>query len=176
MERVPLVLDGVAALAAAAVVFKLSPSAVEHCVLAAVPKGDGYAALADELGFRPLLRPLNAEGGVAAPWRSTSCARRPERLEVWYRRARDASAMAAGGDHREGGELFHDAGMREDGDGLGTLAQLRMQLELAAVDLDQSLDDRQTQAGALFRALDGDRALSECSQHDRNFVRGMPGP
>lgn len=65
MERVPIILDGSAALVAAAVIFRLSPTAVAHCVLAAPPAGEGYSRLAAEMSLSPLLRPLDAAAGVS---------------------------------------------------------------------------------------------------------------
>ena len=57
------------------------------------------------------------------------------------------------------------------GDRLGALAQLRFQLEGAVMHAHQRLHDRQAEAGALLGALDGDRALAEGREHDRDFLR-----
>ena len=81
-----------------------------------------------------------------------------------------ARLAAAVSRRRQRRQHFHDAGRREDGDRLGAFAQLGVQLELAAMHGEQALHDRQAEAGALFGALDGDRALAEGRQHDRDFV------
>src|SRR5262249_28213460 len=54
---------------------------------------------------------------------------------------------------------------REEGDHLGALAQLRLELEAAAMQLHEVLDDRQTKAGSALGGLVRERALAE-SQHD----------
>ncbi len=58
----------------------------------------------------------------------------------------------------------------------GALAQFRFQREGAAVQVDQTLDDRQAEAGALFGRLDRVGALPEGGEHDRDFVLGNAGP
>ena len=55
MERVPVVLDGSAALAVAAVLYKLDPSAIGHCLLAQRPVGANFAKVAERLELMPLL-------------------------------------------------------------------------------------------------------------------------
>jgi nicotinate-nucleotide--dimethylbenzimidazole phosphoribosyltransferase len=61
MERVPVLLDGRAALAAAAVVSKLAPGATAHCRVAD-SGGDSISdAVAAALGFEPLLQ-MNLDG------------------------------------------------------------------------------------------------------------------
>lgn len=55
MERVPVLLDGGAALAAAAVLHAAEPSALDHCLLAAAPVGAGEANAAARIGLSPLL-------------------------------------------------------------------------------------------------------------------------
>ena len=48
--------------------------------------------------------------------------------------------------------------------------------ELAAVQFDQALDDRQAEARAFFGVLLRQRAAAERGQDDRDFLFGMPGP
>ncbi len=55
MERVPVVLDGPAALAAAAVLHALDPSAIGHCMLAQQPIEPAFGEAAQKLGLAPLL-------------------------------------------------------------------------------------------------------------------------
>lgn len=54
-EKTPVVLDGPAAIAAAAVLHRLQPSAVDHCQIAAVTGEPGERRAASILGLRPLL-------------------------------------------------------------------------------------------------------------------------
>ena len=58
---------------------------------------------------------------------------------------------------------------------LGALAQLRAQGELAAVQFDQPLDDRQAEAGPLLGILLRQRAAPERGQDDRNLLLGNAG-
>lgn len=64
MEKVPVIVDGVAGVAAAAVLNALRPDAIGHCRLAALPSGPGYQA-ADRLGLKPLIGPA-APAGISA--------------------------------------------------------------------------------------------------------------
>ena len=67
MQRVPVVLDGPAALAVAAVLYKLDPSAIGHCLLAQRPLGPGFAKASERLELMPLLDLQIAQGqGTAA--------------------------------------------------------------------------------------------------------------
>lgn len=54
-QRVPVVLDGLQALAAARVLQVLEPSAIAHCLVARVPHGPHGAAAVAHLGYAPLL-------------------------------------------------------------------------------------------------------------------------
>lgn len=66
-ERVPVLLDGPAAIAAAAVLKTLDVGAVDHCRLAQTPLQPGLAKAAARLGLAPLLDLGIAEGeGTAA--------------------------------------------------------------------------------------------------------------
>jgi nicotinate-nucleotide--dimethylbenzimidazole phosphoribosyltransferase len=67
MERVPVILDGPAALAAATVLYELEPEAVRHCLLAQAPAGSGFGKAVAALGLTPLLdlRILNGQGVAA---------------------------------------------------------------------------------------------------------------
>jgi nicotinate-nucleotide--dimethylbenzimidazole phosphoribosyltransferase len=53
--RVPVVLDGYATTAAAAVLFKLDPRALDHCVVAHRSAEPGHTRLLETLGKKPLL-------------------------------------------------------------------------------------------------------------------------
>lgn len=55
MERIPVVLDGFAATAAAAVLHAVNPSALDHCVLAHLSAEHGHERAAKQLGLSPLL-------------------------------------------------------------------------------------------------------------------------
>ncbi|HOV03485.1 MAG TPA: nicotinate-nucleotide--dimethylbenzimidazole phosphoribosyltransferase [Hyphomicrobiales bacterium] len=63
-ERVPVILDGIPALAAAVLLKGLDASAIDHCLLAEVPAG--AAAVAAALGLRPLLDMGLGEGAAGA--------------------------------------------------------------------------------------------------------------
>lgn len=54
MERVPVILDGLAAFAVAQVLHVLDPRALEHCLLAQVPTTPGAAGVAKRLGLVPV--------------------------------------------------------------------------------------------------------------------------
>ena len=68
-ERVPVLLDGKAALAAAAVLKALHPRALDHCLLAQCPLEKGDRAADERLGLRPILDlgVTHGEGVGAAP-------------------------------------------------------------------------------------------------------------
>ncbi|MGD9615643.1 MAG: nicotinate-nucleotide--dimethylbenzimidazole phosphoribosyltransferase [Alphaproteobacteria bacterium] len=55
MGRVPVVLDGFSAAAAAAVLYAADPRALDHCVAGHVSAEPGHRRLLDRLGMRPLL-------------------------------------------------------------------------------------------------------------------------
>ncbi len=55
MQKVPVVLDGFATTAAAAVLYAVNPSALDHCVLAHLSAEHGHARAAEKLGLRPIL-------------------------------------------------------------------------------------------------------------------------
>ncbi|MCB1473538.1 MAG: nicotinate-nucleotide--dimethylbenzimidazole phosphoribosyltransferase [Rhodobiaceae bacterium] len=54
-QRVPVILDGYAVTAAAAVLFRMAPGAIGHCLLGHLSAEPGHARLAAELGLTPLL-------------------------------------------------------------------------------------------------------------------------
>jgi nicotinate-nucleotide--dimethylbenzimidazole phosphoribosyltransferase len=54
LGRVPVVLDGFAATAAAAVLFAADPKALDHCIVAHVSAEPGHRVLLERLGERPL--------------------------------------------------------------------------------------------------------------------------
>jgi nicotinate-nucleotide--dimethylbenzimidazole phosphoribosyltransferase len=55
MNRVPVLIDGYVATAAAAVLFKADPTALDHCMAAHVSAEPAHKALLAELGLKPLL-------------------------------------------------------------------------------------------------------------------------
>ncbi|HEY9214725.1 MAG TPA: nicotinate-nucleotide--dimethylbenzimidazole phosphoribosyltransferase [Ancylobacter sp.] len=55
MQRVPVVLDGYVVSAAAAVLHKLDPSALDHCFAGHCSAEPGHRAVLERLGLRPLL-------------------------------------------------------------------------------------------------------------------------
>jgi nicotinate-nucleotide--dimethylbenzimidazole phosphoribosyltransferase len=61
-ERIPVILDGGAAIAAAAVLQALQPGAIDHCLVAQQPVEPGGAAVVQRLGLMPLLD-LRIAGG-----------------------------------------------------------------------------------------------------------------
>lgn len=54
-EKVPVVIDGLAATAAAAILHAIEPEAIAHCLLAATPAVAGGDGIAARLGLTPLL-------------------------------------------------------------------------------------------------------------------------
>ncbi|TAM98207.1 MAG: nicotinate-nucleotide--dimethylbenzimidazole phosphoribosyltransferase [Rhizobiaceae bacterium] len=67
MERIPVILDGYAAMAAAAVLHAANPDALDHCRLAAVPVEPPQAKLASLLGLAPVLAfDAGGSGGAGA--------------------------------------------------------------------------------------------------------------
>jgi nicotinate-nucleotide--dimethylbenzimidazole phosphoribosyltransferase len=65
-ERIPVLLDGYVAVAAAAVLHAVNPEAIGHCLLAGLSGDIGQARAAARLGLKPLLDLKIAESGVAA--------------------------------------------------------------------------------------------------------------
>jgi len=55
MQRVPVLIDGYVATAAAAVLFKANPAALDHCMAAHVSAEPAHRALLAKLGMKPLL-------------------------------------------------------------------------------------------------------------------------
>lgn len=67
MEKIPVVLDGYAALAAAAVLKAAEPTAIDHCILSHISTEPGMALGAKKLGLAPLLYLHLGDGeGMAA--------------------------------------------------------------------------------------------------------------
>jgi nicotinate-nucleotide--dimethylbenzimidazole phosphoribosyltransferase len=54
LGRVPVVLDGFAATAAAAALFAIDPRALDHCIVAHLSAEPGHRVLLERLGQRPL--------------------------------------------------------------------------------------------------------------------------
>lgn len=66
-EKVPVILDGDAAIAAAAILHASNPAAVDHCLFGAAPAEPGPRRAAANMGFDPLLdMKLAHEAGVGA--------------------------------------------------------------------------------------------------------------
>lgn len=63
MEKIPVILDGVAATAAAAVLHALNPDSLDHCLLADVPGNPRHRRIAERLN----LRCVQNAGGVEQP-------------------------------------------------------------------------------------------------------------
>ena len=59
-QRIPVLLDGFVTCAAAAVLHKLAPSALDHCLAAHISAGPAHASLLAAIGKKPLL-----EAGIA---------------------------------------------------------------------------------------------------------------
>lgn len=55
MGRVPVVLDGFVATAAAAVIAKLAPGGIDHCIVGHLSREPGHQKLCDALGKKPVL-------------------------------------------------------------------------------------------------------------------------
>jgi nicotinate-nucleotide--dimethylbenzimidazole phosphoribosyltransferase len=55
LNRVPVLIDGYVATAAAAVLFKANPKALDHCMAAHVSAEPAHAALLAKIGLKPLL-------------------------------------------------------------------------------------------------------------------------
>ena len=55
MEKVPVVLDGFSAIAAAAILHRANPGALDHCLLAEVTAEPGHRMAIEKLGMQPLL-------------------------------------------------------------------------------------------------------------------------
>ena len=67
MQKIPVLLDGFAATAAAAVLHAANPGALDHCLLAGLSPEPGHARAAERLGLRPLLELGMSHGeGVGA--------------------------------------------------------------------------------------------------------------
>src|SRR5581483_9114453 len=70
----------------------------------------------------------------------------------------------------------HHALRRKRDDDFGADAQLRLERECPAMQVDQALGDGQTETGALFSRLDRVGALPERGQYHRDFLLGNPRP
>ena len=67
MEKIPVVLDGYASLAAAAVLKAMEPTAIDHCILSHISVEPGMALAAKKMGLVPLLYLHLGDGeGMAA--------------------------------------------------------------------------------------------------------------
>ena len=193
MNRVPVIVDGYVATAAAAVLVRPRPERARSLPVrprlgrARPPPGagaDGQDPLLD-LGMRlgegtgAALAAGIVKAAARAPRRHGDFAEAGVSTKQEQSRAIEpapSSQLLASGSRAavlalDRRQRFHDPRLREGGDRLGALAELRFQLEGAVVHAHQRLHDRQAEAGALFGALDGDRALAEGREHDRDFLR-----
>lgn len=67
VEKIPVILDGYASLAAAAVLKAIEPAAIDHCLLAHLSTEPGMARAAQLMGLRPLLDMSLGDGeGIGA--------------------------------------------------------------------------------------------------------------
>lgn len=66
MEKVPVILDGFATCAAAAVLHAAGPHALDHCRLASLSPEPAHARVAERMGLKPLLDQELGEPGVGA--------------------------------------------------------------------------------------------------------------
>lgn len=67
MEKIPVILDGFATTVAAAVLYRVDPRALDHCLLGHISAEPGHAKLAENLGLKPLLDlGLRHGGGTGA--------------------------------------------------------------------------------------------------------------
>jgi nicotinate-nucleotide--dimethylbenzimidazole phosphoribosyltransferase len=67
MEKVPVVLDGFSAVAAAAILHRANPAALDHCLLSHASAEPGHRKAVERLGLQPLLDlGINHGEGVAA--------------------------------------------------------------------------------------------------------------
>ena len=101
LGRVPVVLDGFASTAAAAVLFAVDPQALDHCIVAHVSAEPGHRRLLERIGKAPLLdlgmrlgeasgadaRPRPVEGGGGLSQRHGDLRRR-RRQRAWLTRQR----------------------------------------------------------------------------------------
>ncbi|PSJ59731.1 nicotinate-nucleotide--dimethylbenzimidazole phosphoribosyltransferase [Pseudaminobacter soli (ex Li et al. 2025)] len=55
MEKVPVILDGLAAIASASVLYAINPRALDHCVVAQASPEHGFGKAVEKLGMKPLL-------------------------------------------------------------------------------------------------------------------------
>lgn len=55
MQKIPVLLDGFVSTAAASVLHRANPSALDHCLLASLSPEPGHAKVAERLGLQPLL-------------------------------------------------------------------------------------------------------------------------
>jgi nicotinate-nucleotide--dimethylbenzimidazole phosphoribosyltransferase len=66
-EKIPVILDGYAAMAAAAVLHRGNPIAIDHCRLASTPVEPAQTKLASLIGLKPLLAfDAGGSGGAGA--------------------------------------------------------------------------------------------------------------
>src|SRR5690606_34417494 len=98
MEKIPVVLDGYASLAAAAVLKAMEPTAIDHCILSHISVEPGMALAAKKMGLVPLLYLHLGDGeGMAAALAAdliTTAARMHSAMVIsaWSRLRRRASA------------------------------------------------------------------------------------
>ncbi len=188
LQRIPVVLDGYVATAAAAVLHALEPAAIDHCVAGHLSAEGAHQEVLERLGKIPLLAlgmRLGEGTGAALAVGLIRAAAACHRGMATFDEARRGGAnrpvlgrprppLCRLDLHRR--QCVHDARGREGDDHLGALARLRLQLEAAAVEVDEALDDRQPEARALLGGLDGERAAPEgLTSRSGSPLRECPG-
>src|SRR5688500_1539665 len=103
-----------------------------------------------------------------AMWSPSRCGRYA-RAAPWCCRNRRRPAVALLPQRLQRRHGAQHAASRQADDRLRALAQLRAQLEDAAVQRDEALHDRQAETGAALRRLVRERALAE-SLHDAGYL------
>src|SRR5262249_44521153 len=96
----------------------------------------------------------------------------PARVFRWCRLPLGRGGRRLNGRRRLGErrQRRHDPLRRKGDDDFRSDPQFGFQREGAAVQVDEILDDRQSETGALLRRLDGIRALPERGKHNRDFL------
>ena len=158
-NRVPVIVDGYVATAAAAVLHALDDRALDHCLFGHVSAEPGHLRALSAMNKSPLLDlgMRLGEGDGRRACRRHRQGRRGDSMPAWRLLPRRASRAGASSRSPRSGrppppativvddrrQRFHHPRQREDRDRLGALAELRLQFERAVVHGHQRLDDRQ---------------------------------
>ena len=100
MGRVPVVLDGFSAAAAAAVLYAADPRALDHCVAGHVSAEPGHRRLLERLGMRPLLDLGMRLGEASGATLALDAAEGRRRLPRRHGHLRRSRGQRAGVTHR----------------------------------------------------------------------------